>query len=64
MRDKPIYIDSWNYVDDNWVRLVYSDSSELYISRTCFNRSFQPIMSNPKETTLKEHSEDIKTGCE
>ncbi len=63
MKKECLFLDKWVYYNDKLVKLTYEDGSELYIDKTVFNRSFQPIISNEKSVLIRDFAEDIQLHC-
>lgn len=57
MRD--VFLKKWNHAG-RMVRLEYEDGTEVFVSKTDFNRAFGCIVSAPKADVIRDFA--IKEG--
>lgn len=50
---KDTFLKNWNYAGEK-VRLVYDDGSEVFVSKTDFDRAFGCIVSAPKSAIARD----------
>jgi len=50
---KDVSLRKWNYVGDK-VRLEYEDGTEVFVTKTDFNRAFGCIVSAPKADIIRD----------
>lgn len=50
---KDAFLKNWNYVGEK-VRLAYDDGSEVFVSKTDFDRAFGCIVSAPKSAIVRD----------
>lgn len=64
MTSKRLFVESWVYYNDSLVKLTYEDGSEVFLDKAVFNREFQTVISNDKETVLRDFASDIQLTSE
>lgn len=50
---KDAFLKNWNYAGEK-VCLAYDDGSEVFVSKTDFDRAFGCIVSAPKSTIVRD----------
>lgn len=50
---KDVFLKEWNYAGDK-VRLAYKDGSEVFVSKTDFDRAFGCIVSASKADVVRD----------
>jgi hypothetical protein len=50
---KENFVKNWNCINGK-VRLLYDDGSEVFVSKTDFNRAFGCIVSAPKSAIIRD----------
>lgn len=56
---KDVFLKKWNYAGSK-VRLEYEDGTEVFVSKTDFDRAFGCIVSAPKADIIRDFA--IKEG--
>lgn len=54
MKKEPDFLTDWKIIDENKVRLIYSNGKELTVSKKDFDRTFITFVTSPPEVIERD----------
>ncbi|MGN0467320.1 MAG: hypothetical protein ACI4GY_01170 [Acutalibacteraceae bacterium] len=54
MKKEPDFLTDWKIIDENKVRLIYSNDKEFTVSKTDFDRTFITFVTSPPEVIERD----------
>lgn len=54
MNKEPAFLTDWKIIEENKVRLIYSDGRELTVSKKDFDRTLITFVTSPPEVIERE----------
>ena len=54
MNKEPAFLTDWKIIEENKVRLIYSDGRELTVSKKDFDRTLITFVNSPPEVIERE----------
>ena len=54
MKKEPVFLTDWKIIDENNVRLIYSNGKELTVSKKDFDRTYITFVTSPPEVIERD----------
>lgn len=54
MKKEPDFLTDWKIIDENKVRLIYSNGKELTVPKKDFDRTFITLVTSPPEVIERD----------